>query len=118
MCFPSKTDKLIASVMRINSPYKNIGKLVPKMVYFNGDEDVSGVLYDPDRDQLIHADIENGVILESYDVVPTHIEYPDADGNYKYSNEELLELHDCQWCGEADDLSCYVYFDCVDSEED
>lgn len=118
MCTPNETDRLIAEVLRINSPFKNFGSLVPKIVYHtDSDEDVSGIFFDTDREQLIHADIENGEILEQYDVVPTHIERPDATGKYAHSEDELLELRDCGYCGEADDLSCYVYFDEINTEE-
>lgn len=115
MCNPNKTDVLIAEVLRINSPFKNFGNLIPKIVYHtDSDDDVSGIFFDTDREQLVHADIENGKILEQYDVVPTHIERPNTTGQYAYSEDDLLELHDCDFCGEADDLSCYVYFDAID----
>ena len=115
MCNHNKTDVLIAEVLRINSPFKNFDSLIPKIVYHtDSDDDVSGIFFDTDREQLVHADIENGEILEQYDVVPTHIEHPNTTGQYAYSEDKLLELHDCDFCGEADDLSCYVYFDAID----
>lgn len=119
MYIPNQTDKLIAAVLRINSPFENFGNLVPKIIYHtDSDDDASGIFYDPDRNQLVFADFENGEPLESYDVVPTHIERPDTEGNYAYSENELLSLHECDYCGEADDLSCYVYFAAVDTDED
>lgn len=115
MC--DKTDSLIAATLRINSPYENIGHLIPKIIY-PADDSISGIFYDPDRDQLIHADIKNGEILDQFDVVPTHIERPDETGRYAHSDDELMALHDCSFCGEADDLSCYVYFDTVDANNE
>ena len=50
MCVISQTDKLIAAVLRINSPFKNFGNLVPKIIYHtDSDDDASGIFYDPDR---------------------------------------------------------------------
>lgn len=117
MCFVKKTDKLISSIMRINSPNKNVGNLVPKIVYYPAEDDPCGIFYDPDRNQLVHADFQDGKLFEQYDVVPTHIEWPDENGNYAHTDDELLSLHDCDYCGEADDLSCYAYFSCIDEEE-
>lgn len=119
MCVISQTDKLIAAVLRINSPFKNFGNLVPKIIYHtDSDDDASGIFYDPDRNQLMYANFENGELLDSYDVVPTHIERPDEHGNYAYSDDELMTMRECDYCGEADDLSGYVYFDAVNIDED
>ena len=45
----TKNDKLIAAVCRIKSHHKNVGNLVPKVIYHNENTDICGVFYDADK---------------------------------------------------------------------
>lgn len=109
----TKNDKLIAAVCRIKSHHKNVGNLVPKVIYHNENTDICGVFYDADKKILVYVYIKNNNIVTAYKAIPIHVEYSDKNRNYAYSDDELRNLRECDFCGEADDLSCYVYFNCV-----
>ena len=109
-------------VKSINSPYKNfkeiceteetpidleelegfdLSKLMPKVI----DDDAIGV-YEYLNDGKLYLIDENGIT----EVIPTHILF-EEDGYIEMDEVELFDKYDCTFSGEADDLSCYIYFE-------
>lgn len=76
-------------------------KLIPKII----DDDAIGV-YEYLEDGNLYLIDEDGITQ----VHPTHILFPE-DGYVEMDEEELFEKYDCTFSGEADDMSCYVYFE-------
>lgn len=108
-------------VKSINSPYANLKKicevskteidideldafdlekLIPKVI----DDDAIGV-YEYLNDGNLYLIDEDGITQ----VRPTHI-LTEEDGYLEMDETELFEKYDCTFAGEADDLSCYIYF--------
>jgi hypothetical protein len=97
--------KALSALFRIDSPLKSLNGLIPKVSYDDG-----GVYYDPEDGIFVKIEIEEGVIAERTPVVPVSVVFSNLDGNYPIPDDHLLDAVECDFCGEADDLSCYLYF--------
>lgn len=105
----------INAIRRVNSPIKSINGLIPKVLY-----DDWGIFYDQAKDIYVKAEIESAGVhyLLSDDckfgeitpVEPIAAIFPNKDGIYEMDEEELLDFVEADVCGEADDMSCYLYF--------
>lgn len=109
-------------VTRIDSPLMNLKELTEfhntKLKNYNLTEMYPKVTYDDwivcyykINDKLYYItkdDIKevNVVAVINYD---NNFEPVDSNGNI--ITEELADYYDCLCCGEADDCSCYVYFE-------
>ena len=79
----------------------DLKKLVPKFV----DDDNNGVYeYRLTGKFYLYND---GEVTE---VIPTHILF-EEDGYREMDDEELMSMYDSIYCGEADDFSCYAFFE-------
>lgn len=105
----------LTAVLRVDSPLRSISGLTPKVVY-----DDWGVFYDPVKGIFVKAEIvkttsdEHGCCVLRLDeitqIVPVAVVFPGKDGEYGMDEDELFSFVECDFCGEADDLSCYLYF--------
>lgn len=129
--------KTVCDIKSHYRPIVGMEHLQPKVVYTD-----EGVFYDPKKDKfyyikLEHADLMYGnifcrttptkdKILQMVEVEPVQVLYPHNFtklgiprdfGGYDPDGEEISTV--CENCfhGEADDLSCYVYFTTVNAAE-
>lgn len=99
--------ELAEMVKGIQSPLIDFQGLQPKVSYLDkGYQSGFGVFYDPHNDALMYIDVENGNIVEMYEVVPTDFE----DGE--------IDLGDHVFTGEADDFCGCLAFDMLFPDED
>ena len=125
------------AVTSIESPMKRLGPLIDtdiesyavfagneKLPLYNLNEMVPKVTYD---DMGVWQYLKDGKFyyIDEKDVIevePIEVAYPDFDGKYYdeegnfYMEDALRLMVDCFFTGEADDLSCYVYFNQVSKE--
>ena len=92
-------------VKGIESPFKNSYGMLPKVTYITT-SDHYGVFYSPVLDKFYYTE-SYGTIVE---VEPFAVIIANEEGLYPVPDDNLEELIDCFYSGEADDLSCYVYF--------
>lgn len=78
----------------------NTGALIPKII----DDDSIGI-YEYLIDGNLYLVDEDGITQ----VYPTHILFPEE--YMEMEDEELFNKYDCVFCGEADDFTCYAYFE-------
>ena len=81
----------------------DLKKLVPKVV-----DDFNNGVYEYCLTGKLYF-YNEGEVTE---VVPTHILF-DEDGYADMDDDELMGMYDNIYCGEADDCSCYVFFEAV-----
>ena len=97
---------IIEAILRIASPFRPIGELIPKVMY-----DDCGVLYDPKTNGFLYAEIsEDYTITVKRPVSPVSVIFPNELGVYGMTDDELHDFVENDFCGEADDFSCYAYF--------
>lgn len=93
-------------------PNYSLNEMVPKVTY-----DEFGVWQYLKDGKFYYIDEKDVVEVE-----PVEVAYPDSDGRYYdengrfYVEDTLRMMLDCFFTGEADDLSCYVYFNQVDKK--
>lgn len=119
-------------VKQIDSPYNNIGhqfkadedyadffsenqdlvnydlfQMIPKVTY----DDWVVCLYEKD-DKLYRINEEDVVEVEAIEVLEYNLDFEVIKENGEPMDEdEFFDYCDCLCCGEADDMSCYVYFE-------
>lgn len=98
ICKTITEDELIIDLEELDT--FDISKLIPKVI----DDDAIGV-YEYLEDGNLYLIDEDGIAQ----VTPVHILFPE-DGYVEMDEGELFEKYDCTFSGEADDLTCYVYF--------
>lgn len=93
-------------IFRITSPFEPIGELIPKVMY-----DDCGVMYDPKTGSFLYVEIsEDYKITDKKPVIPVSVIFPNEFGTYNVPDDELHSYVENDFCGEADDFSCYAYF--------
>jgi hypothetical protein len=101
----------IDAIRNIESPFKPINGLIPKVMY-----DSWGVFYDSGCNDFVAAEIVNGKIGYPVRVTPIGVIFPDEDGNYPVEEDDMHIMFESDICGEADDFSCYLYFNFCGSQ--
>lgn len=108
---------LSLAVMRVNSPYAEVmGRYTPKVSY-----DCDGVFYDKETNSFVYlqfTDNSLSEIEESHFVEVVNLLRPVQGLGYDIEEDKLHGLHESDFCGEADDFSCYLYFKYVDSPKE
>lgn len=108
--------ELFNLVVSIESPCKPI---LDDTMFPKATEEYWGVYYHPISNKLFFLEFDGDEVIEQYEVVPSHVVFPNKKrGTYGMSDEELCELYDNDCCLEADDLSCFLYFDHVAEAEE
>jgi hypothetical protein len=121
----------IKRVKHIDSPYTDIQTQIDKktniveLLVSNADidnYDLSAMIPKVTYDDWIVCSYKDGKLyrIDEEDIIEvTPIEVLEYNKNFEVrkpngkvmSDEELFEYCDCLCCGEADDMSCYVYFE-------
>jgi hypothetical protein len=104
-----KRDKELADFFSENQDLKNydLFQMIPKVTY----DDWIVCLYANDG-KLYQIDEEEIVAVEVVEVLEYNKDFEVIKENGELMDEdELLDYCDCLCCGEADDMTCYVYFE-------
>lgn len=127
----NRTERMLHRVRHINSPYADIQTQINrrtniiKMLKDNVDVDnydLSAMIPKVTYDDWIVCSYKDGKLYrideeDVTEVIPIKVleynknfEVKKPNGKVM-SDEELFNYCDCLCCGEADDMSCYVYFE-------
>lgn len=91
-------------VKSIESPYKNNLSLKPKVTYENEDGFHYGIFYHTKLDTFIFVDEDNTFT----EMEPVLVVEP--IGEHEYGEDIYDAFQDYDFMGEADDLSCMIFF--------